>query len=51
VQRAVAVLAREIEVRQRARGVEVGVGVEALDERVGLVPQVALDLELGSVIV
>ena len=46
LQRTVAVLAGEVEVRQRARGVEVGVGVEALDERVGLVAQVALDLEL-----
>ena len=41
-----AVLAREIEVRQRPRRVEVGVGVEPPDERVGLMPQVALDLEL-----
>ena len=45
-QRSVAVLPREIEVRQRARRVEVGVRVEAPDERVGLMAQVALDLEL-----
>ena len=45
-ERSAAVLPREIEVRQRPRRVEVGVGVEALDERVGLVAQVALDLEL-----
>ena len=47
LQRAAAVLPREVEVRQRPRRVEVGVGVEARDERVGLVAQVALDLELG----
>ena len=45
-ERSVAVLPREIEIGQRARHVEVGVGVEAPDERVGLMPQVALDLEL-----
>jgi hypothetical protein len=45
-ERAATVLPREIEVGQRARGVQVGVGVEAFDERVGLVAQVALDLEL-----
>ena len=45
-QRSAAVLPSEVEVGQRARGVQVGVGVEALDEGVGLVPQVALDLEL-----
>ena len=45
-ERSAAVLPREIEIRQRARRVEIGVGVEAPDERVGLVPQVALDLEL-----
>jgi len=38
-------LPREIEVGQRARRVEVGVGVEALDERVGLIAQIVLDLE------
>ena len=32
---------------QCPRRVEIRVGVEALDERIGLVPQVALDLELG----
>ena len=46
-ERTTAVLPGEVEVRQRARGVEVGVGVEPLDERVGLVVEVALDLELG----
>ena len=45
-QRSVAVLPREIEVRQRPRRVEVGVRVEPRHERVGLMPQVALDLEL-----
>ena len=45
-ERPAAVLPGEVEVGQRARRVEVGVGVEALDERVGLVAQVALDLEL-----
>ena len=44
---AAAVLPREVEVGQRPRRVEIGVGVEALDEGVRLVPQVALDLELG----
>ena len=47
VERAAAVLPREIEVGQRPRRVEVGVGVEALDEAVRLMAQVALDLELG----
>ena len=47
LQLAAAVLPRQIEVRQRARRVEIGVRVEALDERVGLVAQVAFDLELG----
>ena len=46
-ERAVAVFPREIEVGQRPRRVEVGVGVEALDERVRLVAEIALDLELG----
>ena len=46
LERPVAVLAGQVEVGERARGVEVGVGVEPLDERVGLVAQVALDLEL-----
>ena len=46
VERAAAVLPREVEIGQRARRVEVGVGVEPPDERVGLVAQVALDLEL-----
>ena len=46
-ERALAGLAGEVEVGQRPRRVEIGVGVEALDERVGLVAQVALDLELG----
>ena len=45
-ERSAAVLPRDIEICQRARGVEVGVGVEAPDERVGLVAQVVLDLEL-----
>ena len=45
-ERAAAVLPGEVEVGQRARRVEIGVRVEALDERVGLVAQVALDLEL-----
>ena len=45
-ERSAAVLPREIEIRQRARGVEIGIGVEATDERVGLMAQVALDLEL-----
>ena len=42
-----AVFPREVEVAQGPRGVKVGVGVESLDERVRLVAQVALDLELG----
>ena len=50
-QRPAAVLPGEIEVRQRARRIEIGVGVEAPDEGVGLVAQIALDLELASVIV
>ena len=41
-----AVLPREIEIGQRPRRVDVRVGVEPLDERVGLVAEVALDLEL-----
>ena len=45
-ERSVAVLSREIEIRQRARRVEIGVGVEPRHERVGLMAQVALDLEL-----
>ena len=44
---AVPVLARQIEIGQRARGVEVGVRIEPPDEAVRLVAQVALDLELG----
>ena len=47
-QRPAAVLPGEVEVGQRARRVEVGVGVEPPDERVGLVAQVALDLELRA---
>ena len=42
-----AVLAREVEVGQRSRRIEIGVGVEALDEALRLMAQVALDLELG----
>ena len=42
-----AVLGREIEIIHRARDIEIGVGVEALDERKALVAQVALDLEVG----
>ena len=36
----------QVEVVERARDVEVGVGVEAVDEALALVAQVALDLEL-----
>jgi hypothetical protein len=43
---ALAVLPRQIEIGERPRGVEVGVGVEALDEALALMAQVALDLEL-----
>ena len=46
LERAVAVLPRQVEVGQRARRVEIGVRVEALDERFRLVPQVVFDLEL-----
>src|SRR5262245_62046675 len=45
-ERSPAVLPREIEIGERPRRVEIGIGVETLDERVGLVTQVALDLEL-----
>ena len=41
-----AVLARRVEVVERARDQQVGVGVEVLAELVALVAQVALDLEL-----
>ena len=46
VQLAAAALSREVETKVRAR-CKIGVGVEALHERVGLVAQVALDFELG----
>jgi hypothetical protein len=38
-------LARRVEVVQRARDQQVGVGVEVIAELVALVAQVALDLE------
>ncbi len=41
------VLTRQVEIRQRPRHVEIRIRVEPLDERVGLVAQVALDLEFG----
>ena len=42
------VTGREVEVVHRLGHVEVGVGVEALDELAALVREVALDLELGD---
>ena len=41
------VLPGEIEISQRARGVEIGVRIEAPDEHISLVAQIVLDLELG----
>jgi hypothetical protein len=46
LQRTVAVLPGEIEVRERPRGIEVCICVEAADKRRSLVTEVALDLEL-----
>src|SRR5215510_4859128 len=46
-ERAPSVLAREVEVSQRPGGVEVGVRIEALDERIGLMTQVVFDLKFG----
>ncbi len=42
-----AVAGREVEIVDRAGDVEVGVGVEAVDEARPLVAQIALDLEVG----
>ena len=42
-----AVIGGEVEIVHGAREVEIGVGVEALDEGDALVAQVALDLEIG----
>ena len=41
-----AVRVGEVELVEGARDVEIRVGVEAVDERLALVPQVALDFEL-----
>ena len=41
------IIRREIEIVHRARQVEVGIGVEALDETDPLVAQIALDLKIG----
>ena len=41
------VVAGEIEIVHRAREIEIGIGVEALDERDALVAQIALHLEIG----
>ena len=42
-----AVVARDVEIVHRAREIEIGIGVEALDEGDALVAQIALDLEVG----
>ena len=42
-----AVVGREVEIIHGARHVEIGIGVEPLDEAAALVAQVALDLEIG----
>jgi hypothetical protein len=42
-----AMIGGEVEIIHRARHVEIGIGVEALDEGHALVAQIALDLEVG----
>ena len=42
-----AVIGGEVEIVHRPRHVEIGVGVEAVDEGYALVAQIALDLEIG----
>jgi hypothetical protein len=42
-----AVLGGEVEIIHRAGDVEIGVGVEPVDEGAALVAQIALDLEVG----
>ncbi len=42
-----AVIGREIEIIHRPRQVEIGIGVETLDEGRALMAQIALDLEVG----
>ena len=37
----------EVEVIHRARHIEIGIGIEAVDEAQALVAQIALDLEIG----
>ena len=41
------VVAGEIEIIHRARQIEIGIGVEALDESDALVPQIGFDLKIG----
>ena len=43
----VAMLGGEVEIVHGARDVEIGVGVEAVDEGRALMAQIALDLEVG----
>ena len=40
-------LGGEVEIIHRPRDVEIGIGVEAVDEGAALVAQIALDLEIG----
>jgi hypothetical protein len=42
-----AMLFRQIEIIGRARDVEIGIGVVAIDEADALVPQIAFHLEIG----
>src|SRR5919106_5156623 len=42
-----ALRSRQVEIVHRARDVEIGVGIEAVDETDALMAQVALDLEVG----
>ena len=41
------VLGRKVEIIHRPGDVEIGIGVEAVDKGAALVPQIALDLEIG----